>query len=407
MRYVRPLLLCLVLAPACDDEAVPEPLSVPEPRTHTEIVVCRDQPQLGDTWQLSLDTTDIQLDAEGNVYLIGSSRPDCVPDGSFEGSFGLLTKLGPRGDVRWVRGWQDGVLAAVSPSGETLALAGEDEAFLVDDDGSIKEERRHGRGLSALGASSTGFFLAGVHYGVEPISFDGVTFESTNDFGLFVIALGGDMAPRAVLQPAPGKGLPAHVDSIVGLSDGDVVTAHRDEAEPLNTVITRIGAHPWRALAPLKGMKVGLFALEDDSVVVQIGPSVSRISADGELLWSRDYAGSLHADASGSSFSRGKGGASMYAAAVSNEIVIAFVAYPSEGPLETSDGSILPDGEDIGFATLDVETGLFEHIELENAPGDQYILRPALHHDGSLVALVSTVRPAELRTHAIARFRLP
>jgi hypothetical protein len=407
MQYVRPLLLCLVLAPACDDGSAIEPLPEPDKRVRSELAVCVDQPLLGDTWELELDARDIQRDAEGNIYLVGSSQPDCVPEDAFQGSFGLLTKVGPRGDVRWVRGWEDGVSAAVSPSGETMALAGEAQAFLVDNDGAIKEERRHGRGLSAIGASSTDFLLAGIHYGTEPISFDHATFEPTHDYGLFVIALNGDLAPRKVLQPAPAKALPVHLDAIVGLSDGDVVTAQRDDTAPLNTVITRIGARPWKGLAPLQSTTVGLFALEDDSVVVQVGQSVSRFSADGELLWSRDYAGPLHAEASASAFSRGKGGAAMRAAASGGRIVIAFVAYPSAGPLETSDGSIQPDGEDIGFATLDVETGLFERVTLETAPGDQFIVSPVLFGDGSVVARVATVRPKDAMKDAIARFRLP
>ncbi|NUO51890.1 MAG: hypothetical protein HOV80_23820, partial [Polyangiaceae bacterium] len=71
MRYAHLLLLCLVLAPACDDETAVGPLNVPEPRTRSELVVCTDQPQLGDTWELPFEADRIQLDAEGNVYLLG------------------------------------------------------------------------------------------------------------------------------------------------------------------------------------------------------------------------------------------------------------------------------------------------------------------------------------------------
>lgn len=337
MGSARSLLFCLVLTPACADESVPEPH--PEPaRTRSMSVACTDQPQLGDTWELELGASDIQLDAEGNVYLIDSDRPDCAPKEAFEGSsWSFLTKLGPRGDVRWVRGWEaDGIRVAVSPSGEAMVLAREG-GFLVDDDGSILQERRRGSQASAIAATSTKFLLAGVHYEEDPISFDRVTFEPTSPYGVFVIALDGDMFPRLMLERPPNDGIPLSPNAVVGLSDGDVVTAQLHEEEPIDTVITRTGAHPWRALAPTRSLRTRLFALADDSVVVQTGPNVSRFSSDGAPLWSRDYAGSLHANSG--RFMRTGNVVAMSAAASSDQIVIAFIADPSQGALETSQGA--------------------------------------------------------------------
>lgn len=66
----------------------------------------------------------------------------------------------------------------------------------------------------------------------------------------------------------------------------------------------------------------------------------------------------------------------------------------------------MPDGEDIGVAVLDVDTGLFDSVTLETAPNDQWVGLPALHADGSMVARVSTTWPKEAIAHHIRRIRV-
>lgn len=408
MRCAHLLLLCLVLAPACDDAAsVPDPLPEPEKHTRSVLVSCTDQPQLGDTWELDIQPRHIQLDAEGNIYVDGASRPDCVPQGSFKGSFGLLTKIGPRGDVRWVRGWEDSwITAAVSPSGEVMVLAGENEVFLIDDDGAIKEERRGADGVFAVGATSTSFLLAGSRYGREPVAFDDQAFASLGDYSLFVLSLDGDLALQTLHQSVPSYLDERSPTAVLGLSNGDVVMTHvKPSTEPYqhDTEVIRAGARPWTATMRGEGR---IFALADDSLIFQAGGAISRLSSDGELLWSRDYRGSLHV-LEGQPLRSKVRGVAMQAAASPNGIAVAFVADPLLGPLETSAGPSSPDGQDIGFATIDIESGLIENLTLETAPGDQYIVDPVLHDDGWLVARIGTRLPKELEKSGVARFRLP
>ncbi len=389
MRRSIPLLASLLLAAGCDDEPAPIEPSLPGSQSH--LVVCTGQEELGDTWQLALAARAVQLDDAGNVYLTGSHAAPCAANESFSGSWTLLTKIGAKGDVQWVRGWSEHVAITVAPSGEAMAV-GEERVDLVGADGAILVQRPAGTPPSAIGAAEGAFLFAGSYAHEDRIAFGDWSFETASRGGLFVITLDRQLVPYEVRQPPPYDAAVSEVLAVAALSDGDLVNVHHDIDAGNRLTISRSGARSWAVTDLERTPEATLHVLDDDSIVVHAGPRLSRYADDGVLLWSRDYRDALPYEANRTFSSNPAGGGRIVAATNGAALTIAFMVR-SDSAIETSDGPVVPDGADIGFAQIDVASGLPLELTLEPLAGHQHATAAAMAADGSLVVATSSDEP--------------
>jgi len=389
MRRTAPLFACLLLATGCADE--PAPIEPAPTGPQSRLVVCAGQAELGDTWELAIAARTVQLDEAGNVYASGSHASPCAADGTFSGgSWTLLTKIGAKGDVQWVRGWSEHVAIAVAPSGEAMAV-GEDRVDLVGIDGAILAERRAGTPPSAIGAAEGAFLLAGSYAHEDRIAFGEWSAETVSAGGLFVVLLDRQLVPE-VRQPPPYDAAVSRVLAVAALSDGDLVTVHDDIDAGKHLTIGRHGARSWAVTDLERTPEATLHVLDDDSIVVHAGPRLSRYADDGVLLWSRDYRDALPYQSNRTFSSNPAGGGFMVPATNGAALTVAFMVR-SDSAFETSDGPVVPDGADMGFAQIDIASGVPQEITLEPLAGNQHATAAAMAADGSLVVATSSDEP--------------
>ncbi len=412
MRSARMLLLCLVPIAGCSaEESDPGPRPEPEPRTH--FVACGPQAELGDTWELDLLPSRIDLDAEGNIYLEGG-----LPDGSCAGAdlpksskgWVSLSKLGSRGDARWVRSWEhEYAESSVGPSGDNLVLFGEDRMQLLRDDGSIATERTRTDGWARVAPTPTGFLLASYYYhdtGGVDVGLAGVGFEPQESIGIFVLSIERDLTARSVFEvraPTPHIYSPLAVMSLEG---GDVVTLEIEPFDQHQTAlaVVRSGAEPWRTTIPL-GVNRGtatirIFDLADGTFVFQLDATLWRYTDQGELVWTRNYEDALALEAN-----KRHGGYPLLTSAANGRIVIAHNVRDQGGLVQTPDGPVLPDEGDVAFTSIDVASGVPMTSHVLQREGRQDLVATAMARDGAL--LVSAYSHLdETRSGFFAKLRL-
>ncbi len=412
MRRARMLLLCLVPIAGCsaEEETDPGPRPEPEPRTH--FVACEPQAELGDTWELDLLPSRIELDAEGNIYLEGG-----LPDGSCSGSelpksskgWVSLSKLGPRGDARWLRSWEyEYADSAVGPSGDTLVLLGEDRMQLVRDDGSIATERTRTDGWARIAPTPTGFLLASYYYdtGSVDVGLEGVGFEPQTSMGIFVLSVERDLTARSVTEvSAPNPSIYSPL-AVLSLDGGDIVTLEIEPFEQHQSAlaIVRSGAEPWRRTVPL-GMHgasgtTRIFDLADGSFVFQLGATLWRYTNEGELVWTRNYVDALALEPNAR-----HGGYPLLASAADGRIVLAHQVRAAGGLVQTPDGPVLPDTGDIAFTWIDPASGTPTSSHVLQREGQQDLVATALDRDGALLVSAYS-RLDETRSGFFAKLRI-
>jgi hypothetical protein len=418
MRNAHKLLLCLVPIAGCsaEEEADPGPRPEPEPRTH--FVACGPQAELGDTWEVDLLPSRIELDAEGNIYLEGG-----LPDGSCDGAdlpksskgWVSLTKLGPRGDARWVRSWEHEYgESTVGPSGDNLVLLGEDRMQLVRDDGSIATERTRTDGWARVAPTPTGFLLASYYYhdaGGVDVGLPGVGFEPQTSMGIFVLSIERDLTARSVTEVPAATVTRDSPLALLSLEGGDVVTLELEELEhewglprEWGLAIERSGTEPWKTTVPLgvdrAPVPTRIFELADDSFVFQLGDTLWRYTNQGELVWTRNYADALALEAN-----ERREGYPILASAADGRIVITHQVHEAAGLIQTPDGPVLPDAGDIAFSSIDVASGIPTSSHVMQRGGRQHLIAAAMDRDGAL--LVSAGSEVEKkRSGFLAKLRL-
>ncbi len=393
MRNAHMLLLCLVPIAGCAGEETEHgPHPAPEPRSF--FATCEGQPELGDTWSRDVNVRDVQLDAAGNVYLFDEGRLKVACDGidspeHAQSSWASVTKVGPRGDARWVRAWeQDYVHGVVTASGETLVLVATPRLQVLDPDGAISVEQPSRAGWPVLAPTPSGFLLSGHFFQGDDIGLDGVDFETALPMAFVSVVLDPDLSLRRVTE-APIIEFPsANPHAAMALSDGDVLTAYIEQVTGApQLVLTRRASKAWQQVIPVGDdvtRSPRLWDLGDDTFLLQTGTALWRFTNDGALLWTREYADALSID----QYSRFPG-RSMAVAANAAHIVVGYWVSEADGPIETSDGPLTPLGRDIVFSFIDVETGVPDTVRLTQREGDDAIGSIALDHEGALVVNTS------------------
>jgi hypothetical protein len=408
MRNAHLLLLCLVPIAACSGEETDHgPYPAPEPRTF--FATCEGQPELGDTWERRLSTHEVQLDGEGNVYLFGEGpiELDCGDPESrpFLGGWSHVTKLGPGGDTRWIRAWeQDYASGVVTSSGETLVMVQTPGIQVLDPDGAISVEQARRAGWPALAPTPSGFLLSGFFFQGDDVGLEGVDFTTSSPMAFVSVMLDRDLTPRHLTEAPVIVSAEPNGHAAMAMNNGDVLTAH---IEPVTydprLVLTRRANQPWQRVIPIDepGRGPRLWDLGDDTFLVQTKTALWRFAGNGDLLWTREYADALSID----QYSRSPG-RTMAAAANPEHIVVGYWVSEEDGPVETSDGPLTPLGRDIVFSFIDVETGVPDTVRLMQREGDDAVGSIALDRDGALVVTTTHELSNQQGSSFVERLRI-